>query len=249
MRATPTACSTPTAICTRRGPNQAGIPRPGSVGVRRAVQAINAADTGNLQPLINFLEWLAAADDAEFRARAGGLGGRESLAPLRATQNLLVKRRRIWSSRARTTTCGTTSRAGSFLGAVLGSESGHADGGSGARTARQAGAETATGLRAAHRAGPPGGMPLGGNILKETLPWPRRPSKRSTSRRNWELYEAVFADGQRDRVARHHLDHRAADARAQCRRPRQAGETLRTWLTERGAALAGCAQAVAGGGR
>ncbi|QNJ92510.1 CotH kinase family protein [Mycolicibacterium fluoranthenivorans] len=51
---------------------------------------INAADSGNLQPLINFLRWLDGADDAEFDAHLSDWVDVESFARYLATQNLLV---------------------------------------------------------------------------------------------------------------------------------------------------------------
>lgn len=51
---------------------------------------INAVDNGNLQPIINFLEWMDGADQAEFDARLSDWVDTESLARYLATQNLLV---------------------------------------------------------------------------------------------------------------------------------------------------------------
>jgi spore coat protein CotH len=50
---------------------------------------INAADTGNLQPIINFLKWLGTADDAEFDRSLAKWVDVESFARYVATQNLL----------------------------------------------------------------------------------------------------------------------------------------------------------------
>jgi spore coat protein CotH len=50
---------------------------------------INAADTGNLQPLINFLQWLHTANDAEFDRSLANWVDVEALARYVATQNLL----------------------------------------------------------------------------------------------------------------------------------------------------------------
>lgn len=50
---------------------------------------INAADTGNLQPIINFLDWLNGADQKEFDARLSDWVDTESVARYLATQNLL----------------------------------------------------------------------------------------------------------------------------------------------------------------
>lgn len=50
---------------------------------------INAADSGNLQPLISFLHWLDTADDAEFDRSLAKWVDVESLARYVATQNLL----------------------------------------------------------------------------------------------------------------------------------------------------------------
>ncbi|WNG86942.1 CotH kinase family protein [Mycobacterium sp. ITM-2016-00317] len=51
---------------------------------------INAVDSGNLQPLIDFLKWLDTADAAEFDASLPQWVDVESLARYVATQNLLV---------------------------------------------------------------------------------------------------------------------------------------------------------------
>lgn len=50
---------------------------------------INAPDTGNLQPLINFLQWLDGADSAEFDEHLADWVDVDSLARYVATQNLL----------------------------------------------------------------------------------------------------------------------------------------------------------------
>ncbi len=50
---------------------------------------INAADTGNLQPIINFLAWLDGADNREFDAHLADWVDTDSLARYLATQNLL----------------------------------------------------------------------------------------------------------------------------------------------------------------
>jgi spore coat protein CotH len=50
---------------------------------------INAVDDGNLQPLINFLEWLDGADQKEFDAHLSDWVDTDSLARYIATQNLL----------------------------------------------------------------------------------------------------------------------------------------------------------------
>ncbi|OMC05364.1 spore coat protein CotH [Mycobacterium sp. NS-7484] len=51
---------------------------------------INAVDNGNLQPVINFAQWLHNADQQEFDARLDEWVDVESLARYLATQNLLV---------------------------------------------------------------------------------------------------------------------------------------------------------------
>lgn len=51
---------------------------------------INSADNGNLQPLINFVQWLDGADQAEFDAHLSDWVDVESFARYLATQNLLV---------------------------------------------------------------------------------------------------------------------------------------------------------------
>lgn len=51
---------------------------------------INAPDTGNLQPLINFVQWLDTAGPEEFDAQLGDWVDVDSLARYVATQNLLV---------------------------------------------------------------------------------------------------------------------------------------------------------------
>lgn len=51
---------------------------------------INAADSGTLQPIIDFLKWLDSADDAEFDAHLADWVDVESFARYVATQNLLV---------------------------------------------------------------------------------------------------------------------------------------------------------------
>ncbi|MDV3128714.1 CotH kinase family protein [Mycobacterium sp. 21AC1] len=51
---------------------------------------INSADNGNLQPIINFLEWLDSADQEEFDAHLSDWFDTDSLARYLATQNLLV---------------------------------------------------------------------------------------------------------------------------------------------------------------
>lgn len=51
---------------------------------------INSTDNGNLQPIINFLEWMDGADQTEFDAHLSDWFDVESLARYLATQNLLV---------------------------------------------------------------------------------------------------------------------------------------------------------------
>ena len=51
---------------------------------------INAGDSGNLQPIINFLKWMDSADDAEFAAHLADWVDVDSLARYLATQNLLA---------------------------------------------------------------------------------------------------------------------------------------------------------------
>lgn len=51
---------------------------------------INAVDNGNLQPIVNFLQWLDSADQEEFDTRLGDWVDTDSLARYVATQNLLV---------------------------------------------------------------------------------------------------------------------------------------------------------------
>ncbi|MBU9766821.1 spore coat protein CotH [Mycobacterium sp. TNTM28] len=51
---------------------------------------INAVDSGNLQPIINFLEWLDSADQEEFDSHLSDWFDTDSLARYLATQNLLV---------------------------------------------------------------------------------------------------------------------------------------------------------------
>lgn len=51
---------------------------------------INAVNDGNLQPLVNFLAWLDAADRAEFDAHLSDWVDTDSLARYLATQNLLA---------------------------------------------------------------------------------------------------------------------------------------------------------------
>lgn len=51
---------------------------------------INAVDSGNLQPIINFLKWLDSADQTEFDAHLSDWVDVESLARYVATQNLLA---------------------------------------------------------------------------------------------------------------------------------------------------------------
>lgn len=51
---------------------------------------INSADNGNLQPIINFVQWLDGADQAEFDAHLADWLEVESFARYVATQNLLL---------------------------------------------------------------------------------------------------------------------------------------------------------------
>ncbi|MFD1814407.1 CotH kinase family protein [Rhodococcus gannanensis] len=51
---------------------------------------INAVDSGNLQPIINFLKWLDTASDEEFDAHLADWVDVDSVADYLATQNLLV---------------------------------------------------------------------------------------------------------------------------------------------------------------
>jgi len=51
---------------------------------------INAVDSGNLQPIINFLKWMDSADEAEFDAHLSDWVDVESFARYVATQNLLA---------------------------------------------------------------------------------------------------------------------------------------------------------------
>ncbi|SCC52847.1 MULTISPECIES: CotH kinase family protein [Gordonia] len=51
---------------------------------------INAVDSGNLQPLINFLKWLDSANESEFDTHLADHVDIKSLARYLATQNLLV---------------------------------------------------------------------------------------------------------------------------------------------------------------
>ncbi|MFI2228683.1 CotH kinase family protein [Nocardia testacea] len=51
---------------------------------------INAADSGNLQPIINFLKWMDSADSAEFDAHLADWVDVDSFARYVATQNLIA---------------------------------------------------------------------------------------------------------------------------------------------------------------
>ncbi|MEU5842281.1 CotH kinase family protein [Rhodococcus sp. NPDC047139] len=53
-------------------------------------EQINAADSGTLQPIIDFLKWLDSADDTEFDAHLADRVDVDSFARYVATQNLLV---------------------------------------------------------------------------------------------------------------------------------------------------------------
>lgn len=65
-----------------RGPSQAAY--------AHEFKQVNAAETGNLQPLIDFLRWLDTADDDAFAAGLSRWVDVESFARYVATQNLLV---------------------------------------------------------------------------------------------------------------------------------------------------------------
>ena len=222
-----------------RGPDQSAY--------AEQFKQINAADTGNLQPLINFLRWLDDADDQEFARSLADWVDVESLARYAATQNLLVnsddmagpgQNYYLWYDLA--------SEKISVLSWDLNLAMLMGDSGLGPHDKLEL--KPPSGFKPPTGMGPPGGMPPGGNALKERfLASPAFTEIYDSA--YWELYDAIYADGQ----ALELLDTIAA------RVPLSDGlsaedlgkqrNSLRAWLTERGAALAQVRSAVAGGGR
>ncbi len=84
-----------TVICTRPGPKSKLEYRgPDQSVYAEQFKQINAVDTGNLQPLINFLKWLDTADDERVRPLAAALGGRRIAGALRRDAESVGQRRR-----------------------------------------------------------------------------------------------------------------------------------------------------------
>lgn len=197
---------------------------------------INTVDTGNLQPLINFLKWLDSADDEEFARSLGDWIDVESFARYVATQNLLIngddmagpgQNYYLWYDLGtkKFTVVSWDLNLATMMGDVK----------LGPRDPMEfkppSGFQLPTGM------GPPPGKELGGNILKERF----LASPAFTEvydKAYWELYDQIYADGQAlallDSIAETVpvTDGLSADEiEAQ-------KDTLRKFLTERASALA-----------
>lgn len=222
-----------------RGPDQSAY--------AEQFKQINADDTGNLQPLINFLEWLNGADDEEFVRGLGDWVDLESLACYAATQNLLVnaddmagpgQNYYLWYDLA--------DRKFRVLSWDLNMAMMMGDPGLGPHDKLELkpppGFEPPTGM------GPPDGMSPGGNILKERfLAAPAFKEVYDTA--YWELYDAIYADGQALALLDDIAETVPVTAGLSTEKIAEQRNTLHKWLSDRAAALARARSAVAGGGR
>ncbi|PEG51909.1 spore coat protein CotH [Mycolicibacterium diernhoferi] len=222
-----------------RGPDQSAY--------AEQFKQINAADTGNLQPIINFLSWLDSADDQEFARSLADWVDVESLARYAATQNLLVnaddmsgpgQNYYLWYDLA--------AEKISVLSWDLNLAMMMGDSGLGPHDKLEL--KPPSGFKPPTGMGPPEGMPPGGNALKDRfLASPAFTEIYDEA--YWELYDAIYADGQ----ALELLDTISATVPLtdglSAEEVGKQKETLRAWLQERAAALARARSAVAGGGR
>lgn len=222
-----------------RGPDQSAY--------AEQFKQINADDTGNLQPLINFLEWLNGADDEEFVRGLGDWVDLESLACYAATQNLLVnaddmagpgQNYYLWYDLA--------DRKFRVLSWDLNMAMMMGDPGLGPHDKLELkpppGFEPPTGM------GPPDGMSPGGNILKERfLAAPAFKEVYDTA--YWELYDAIYAGGQALALLDDIAETVPVTAGLSTEKIAEQRNTLHKWLSDRAAALARARSAVAGGGR
>jgi len=200
---------------------------------------INAADSGNLQPIINFVEWLQDADQDEFDARLADWVDAESLARYVATQNLLVnaddmggpgQNYYLWYDLA---TKKISVVSWDLNLAMVGD----------AATAPQDKVE----LKIPYGAGPPPGVdgdgdgkgdrpPLGGNQLKDKF-LDSKVWAETYDEAYWELYEQMYAGGH----AHTRLDAIAAtvptgDGLSE-QELREAADSMHRWIDKRMAAL------------
>ncbi|MCV7223626.1 CotH kinase family protein [Mycolicibacterium elephantis] len=222
-----------------RGPDQSAY--------AEQFKQINAADTGNLQPLINFLEWLNGADDEEFARGLGEWVDLESLACYAATQNLLVnaddmagpgQNYYLWYDLA--------DRRFRVLSWDLNMAMMMADPGLGPHDKLELkpppGFEPPTGMGpagrdAARRQHPQGTVP-GRAAFKEVYDTAYR-----------ELYDAIYADGQALALLDDIAETVPVTAGLSTEKIAEQRNTLHKWLSARAAALARARSTVAGGGR
>ncbi|KUI36663.1 CotH kinase family protein [Mycobacterium sp. GA-2829] len=197
---------------------------------------INTVDTGNLQPLINFLKWLDSADDDEFARSLGDWVDVESFARYAATQNLLVnsddmagpgQNYFLWYDLG--TRKFTVVSWDLNLATMMGDPK--------LRPHDRLELKTPPGFTPPTGMGPPGGMPPGGNLLKERfLASPAFAAVYDTA--YWDLYDRIYADGQ----ALELLDTVVAKVPVtdglSAEEIKAQKDTLRQFLAERAAALA-----------
>lgn len=197
---------------------------------------INTVDTGNLQPLINFLKWLDSADDDEFARSLGDRVDVESFARYAATQNLLVnaddmagpgQNYYLWYDLGaeKFTVVSWDLNLATMMGdPKLGPHDP-------LELKPPPGFKPPTGM------GPPPGKKLGGNLLKERF----LASPAFTDvydKAYWELYGQIYADGQALELLDTIVETVPVTDGLSADDLRTNTDTLRKWLTERADALA-----------
>lgn len=197
---------------------------------------INTVDTGNLQPLINFLKWLDSADDDEFARSLGDWVDVESFARYAATQNLLVnaddmagpgQNYFLWydlGTRKLTVVSWDLNLAAMMGDAKL-------------RPHDRLELKPPPGFKPPPGMGPPDGMPPGGNLLKERfLASPAFAEVYDAA--YWELYDEIYADAQVLELLDTIVAKVPVTDGLSAEELSANTDSLRKWLTERADALA-----------
>lgn len=196
---------------------------------------INTVDTGNLQPLINFLKWLDGADDEEFARSLADWVDVESFARYAATQNLLVngddmagpgQNYYLWYDLGtkKFTVVSWDLNLATLMGDVkLGPHDPM-------EFKPPSGFQPPTGM------GPPPGKELGGNLLKERfLASPAFTEVYDTA--YWELYDQIYADGQALKLLDAIVETVPVTDGLSTEELQAQKDTLRKFLTERASVL------------
>jgi spore coat protein CotH len=207
---------------------------------------VNAVDTGNLQPLIGFLEWLDSADDEEFARSLGHWVDLDSFSRYVATQNLLVnaddmagpgQNYYLWYD--------LDTKKLSVLSWDLNLAMMMGDPKLGPHDKLEL--KPPPGFKPPTGMGPPGGMPPGGNKLKERfLAAPAFTEVYDDA--YWDLYAVMYGDGHALDLLDAVTDTVPVTPGLSAEDLRNANDSLRAWLQERATALERRSPAATGSG-